>query len=49
MASYFNSAGSNVTVVEMLDHIAGPTESDIRTILLNNYKKKVLISGFLQK
>jgi len=40
MASYFNSAGSNVTVVEMLDHIAGPTESDIRTILLNNYKKK---------
>lgn len=40
MASYFNSAGSSVTVVEMLDHIAGATDREISTILLNNYKKK---------
>jgi dihydrolipoamide dehydrogenase len=40
MASYFNSAGSRVTVVEMLDHIAGPTDREISDILLNNYKKK---------
>ena len=40
MASYFNSAGSKVTVVEMLDHIAGSTDREISTILYNNYKKK---------
>jgi len=40
MASYFNSAGSNVTVIEMLDHIAGPTDREVSTILLNSYKKK---------
>lgn len=40
MASYFNSAGSRVTVVEMLDHIAGPTDREISSILYNNYKKK---------
>jgi len=40
MASYFNSAGSSVTVIEMLDHIAGPTDREISTILLNNYRKK---------
>lgn len=40
MASYFNSIGSKVTVIEMLDHIAGPTDSEISSILLKNYKKK---------
>ena len=40
MASYFNSIGSNVKVIEMLDHIAGPTDSEISAILLKNYKKK---------
>jgi len=40
MASYFNSAGSRVTVVEMLDHIAGPTDREISGILLNNFRKK---------
>lgn len=40
MASYFNSAGSKVTVIEMLDHIAGPTDSEISSILLKNYMKK---------
>ncbi|NLO40344.1 MAG: dihydrolipoyl dehydrogenase [Ruminiclostridium sp.] len=39
MASYFNSAGCKVTVVEMLDHIAGPTDREISSILYNNYKK----------
>ena len=40
MASYFNSVGSEVTVIEMLDHIAGPTDSDISEILKKNYEKK---------
>lgn len=40
MASYFNSVGSNVTVIEMMDHIAGPTDREISNILLKNYKKK---------
>lgn len=39
MASYFNSAGSDVTVIEMLDHIAGEVEPEIRDTLLKNYKK----------
>ena len=38
MASYFNSAGSRVTVVEMLDRIAGSyTDMEISTILMKNY------------
>ncbi|MCX7842066.1 MAG: dihydrolipoyl dehydrogenase [Clostridia bacterium] len=40
MASYFNSAGSKVTVIEMLDHIAGYTDREISDILLKNYQKK---------
>ncbi len=40
MASYYNSVGSKVTVVEMLDKIAGPTDGDISKILLKNYQKK---------
>ncbi len=40
MASYFNSAGSNVTVIEMLDHIAGNTDREISAILLKNYQKR---------
>jgi dihydrolipoamide dehydrogenase len=40
MASYFNSAGSKVTVVEMLDHIAGFTDREISEILMKNYQKK---------
>lgn len=40
MASYYNSVGSKVTIVEMLDHIAGPTDAEISKILLNNYKAK---------
>ena len=40
MASYFCSIGSEVTVVEMLDKIAGPTEGEISKILQKNYEKK---------
>ncbi len=40
MASYFNSVGAEVTVVEMLTKIAGPTEAEISSILEKNYAKK---------
>lgn len=40
MASYFNSVGTEVTVIEMLDKIAGTTDNEISDILLKNYKKK---------
>lgn len=40
MASYYNSVGSEVTVIEMLDHIAGATDGEISKILQKNYAKK---------
>ena len=40
MASYFNSIGTKVTVVEMLGHIAGPTDAEVSALLLKLYKKK---------
>jgi dihydrolipoamide dehydrogenase len=40
MASYFNSVGSKVTVIEMLDKIAGPTDREVSSILQKNYEKK---------
>ena len=40
MAAYYNTAGSDVTVVEMLDHIAGPTDREISTMLQKEYAKK---------
>ena len=40
MASYFNSAGSKVTVIEMLDHIAGYTDKEISAYLMDSYKNK---------
>lgn len=40
MASYFNSVGCKVTVIEMLDHIAGDTDHEIAEILMKNYMKK---------
>lgn len=40
MASYFNSAGSKVTVVEMLDQIGGPIDKEISGILQGCYEKK---------
>jgi len=40
MASYFNSIGSKVTVVEMINKIAGPTDITISEILKKEYEKK---------
>lgn len=40
MASYFSTVGTEVTVVEMLDKIAGPTDKDISAILQKNLEKK---------
>ena len=40
MASYFNSVGSTVTVIEMLDKVAGPTDRELSAILQANYEKK---------
>jgi dihydrolipoamide dehydrogenase len=40
MASYFNSVGSKVYVVEMLDHIAGPTDREISTLLQKEYASR---------
>ena len=40
LADYYNSAGSQVTVVEMLDRIAYPMESETSRILFNNLKKR---------
>ncbi len=40
MASYFNSAGSDVTVIEMLPKIGGAIDSDIAGILQKEYEKK---------
>lgn len=39
MASYYSMVGSKVTVVEMLDHIGGPTDIEIAKILEKNYAK----------
>ncbi len=40
MASYFNSIGSDVTVIEMMDKIAGPTDKDISALLQKTYAKR---------
>lgn len=40
MASYYAAAGSDVTVIEMLDHIAGPTDTEIGLILKKSLEKK---------
>jgi dihydrolipoamide dehydrogenase len=43
MASYFNSVGSKVTVVEMLGNIAGNNDKEISKILQKNYEKKGIV------
>ena len=40
MASYFNSVGSKVYVVEMLDHIAGAVDSEISKLLQKDYASR---------
>ena len=40
MAAYYATVGSRVTVVEMLDHIAGPTDREIGKMLQREMEKK---------
>jgi len=40
MAAYYNTAGSKVTVIEMLPKIGGAIDDEISMILLKNYQKK---------
>ena len=40
LASYFSMVGVPVTVIEMLDKIAGPTEREVSALLLKEYKKR---------
>ncbi len=40
MACYFASVGVKVTVIEMMDKIAGPTDADICRVLMNEYGKR---------
>ncbi len=40
MVSYFNSIGSKVVVLEMMDHIAGPTDREISELLKKEYEKR---------
>ena len=40
MASYFQTAGSRVTVVEMLDHIGGPADPDMAKMLQDTLMKR---------
>ena len=49
MASYFNSVGAKVTVIEMLDKIAGPTDREISSILQKNYEKKGIVFKLASK
>ncbi len=43
MASYFSSVGTKVTVVEMLNKIAGPTEKEISGNLQKSLEKKGVV------
>ena len=43
MASYFNSIGTKVTVVEMLDHIAGENDKELVSLLQKSYEKKGIL------
>ena len=40
MASYFNTAGSKVTVIEMLPKIAGTLDAEISALLMKSYESK---------
>jgi len=43
MAAYYAAVGSKVTVVEMLDHIAGPTDREISTMLQKTMEAKGIV------
>jgi len=40
LASYFASVGSKVTVIEMLDHIAGENDPELVALLKKSYEKR---------
>jgi dihydrolipoamide dehydrogenase len=40
MAGYFQTCGSQVTVIEMLDHIAGAADREMASLLQKAYEKK---------
>ena len=40
MVAYYATVGSKVTVIEMLDHIAGPTDREISSMLQKELEKK---------
>ncbi|MCL1796587.1 MAG: dihydrolipoyl dehydrogenase [Clostridia bacterium] len=40
MAAYYRTAGSRVSVIEMLDHIAGQTDRELSELLLAEYRAK---------
>ena len=40
MAAYYAAVGAKVTVIEMLDHIAGPTDLEISSLLRKQLEKK---------
>ena len=40
LASYFASIGSKVTVIEMLDHIAGENDAELVALLKKNFEKR---------
>jgi len=40
IAAYYATVGSKVTVIEMLDHIAGPTDLEISSLLQKELEKK---------
>jgi len=42
-ASFFNSMGCKVTVVEMLENILGPTDRELSTMLLQEFTKKGIV------
>jgi dihydrolipoamide dehydrogenase len=43
MASYYNSIGTSVIVIEMLDKIGGMIDDDMAKILQKNYEKKGIV------
>ena len=43
LRSYYATVGAKVTVVEMLDHIAGPTDREISAMLQKELEKKGLL------
>jgi len=43
MAAYFNEAGSEVTVVEMLDKVLGPNDKEVSQLLQKEMEKKGII------